>query len=100
MIDSTTLEEQKARKRAYAQAHYAANREAILERKRKREKKLFTGAKAAPKKYHRCLECGAELPEGHHPVDFCDWKEYRAHFKREYGAIEVVSLPRYVPRVR
>lgn len=42
---------------------------------------------------HRCLECGAELPEGHHPVDYCDWKEYRAHFKREYGAVEVPALP-------
>lgn len=42
---------------------------------------------------HRCLECGAELPEGHHPVDYCDWKEYRTHFRREYGAVEVPSLP-------
>lgn len=42
---------------------------------------------------HRCLECGAELPEGHHPVDYCDWKEYRAHFKREYAAVEVPALP-------
>lgn len=46
----------------------------------------------------RCLECGAELPEGHHPVDFCDWREYRTHFRREYRAIEVPSLPHAAPR--
>lgn len=98
MIDDTTRERQKAARRAYAKARYQAHRKEILARKRKRDASLFTGAKACPTSTHHCLECGAEMPEEHHPVDFCDWREYRAHFKREYQAIEVASLPHAAPR--
>lgn len=110
MIDDTTREQQKAGYRIYAKAYYAANREKILAKKRKREhSRTRTAAaeqamqerrKASPKivTTHRCLECGAELPANHHPVDFCDWREYRTHFRREYRAIEVASLPHAAPR--
>lgn len=95
MIDSDALEAQRARKRAYSRARYEANRDKILaaKRKREREKALYTAVKVCERPTRYCLECGAELPEGHHPVDYCDWKEYRAHFKREYAAVEVPSLP-------
>lgn len=86
-------EDTKEKNRVRVLANY--HRKAAAKRSAPAEKAMQDRRRAvkSARPVRRCLECGAELPEGHHPVDYCDWKEYRAHFKREYGAVEMPFLP-------
>lgn len=99
MIDSDTLKQQRARKRAYSRARYEANRDKILaaKRKREREKALYTAVKATPKVIRLCQLPTCEQPLGTHiqgqPHDYCCWAHYREDFMRAYNVKVVASLP-------